>query len=359
MYLKTNWIRGQIACFSPDDLISKSLIYYGEWAETEIQFILNNLIKDGDFFIDIGAYIGTHSISLSLACPNSQGIAIEANPISYELLNENLSTHHIINIRTINSAASDADGDNLFMLSDPINLGNSIATKEETSKSKPVKSLTLDALHIERVDFIKIDVEGMESLVLKGGHTLISTFKPNIFFELATLKEHSFVIDYANTMGYKVYGFLFDAFNKHNFKGSSENIFGASKELALILSVKDLPNISYAERGAYGLVKIETLDDLAYLLSTKPQYLRAGNYCGSKYLYSATCLSIAKAEADEAKHAAEIANEAALNARVEADKATAKANQANAKLKAIYNSRSWKLMQIILGMAGRANKLIV
>ena len=46
-----------------------------------------------------------------------------------------------------------------------------------------VQSLTIDDLQLDRVDFIKIDVEGFETRVLKGGLQTIQKLLPVIYFE--------------------------------------------------------------------------------------------------------------------------------------------------------------------------------
>lgn len=50
--------------------------------------------------------------------------------------------------------------------------------------TKEIDLITLDSLNLDRVDLIKIDVEGMEEEVLNGAIKLISTHKPIIFIEV-------------------------------------------------------------------------------------------------------------------------------------------------------------------------------
>ena len=46
-----------------------------------------------------------------------------------------------------------------------------------------VQSITVDDLQLDRVDFIKVDVEGFEERVLKGGAETIKRLLPVIYFE--------------------------------------------------------------------------------------------------------------------------------------------------------------------------------
>ena len=64
---------------------------------------------------------------------------------------------------------------------DPVNVKYNPSGKSDTWHEIPV--VTLDSLHFETVDFIKIDVEGWEPRVLRGGEAMIRTCRPNIIVE--------------------------------------------------------------------------------------------------------------------------------------------------------------------------------
>ena len=46
-----------------------------------------------------------------------------------------------------------------------------------------VQSITIDNLQLDRVDFIKVDAQGFEARVLKGGTETIKKFLPVIYFK--------------------------------------------------------------------------------------------------------------------------------------------------------------------------------
>ncbi len=50
--------------------------------------------------------------------------------------------------------------------------------------NKEIELITLDSLNFDRIDLMKIDVEGMEEEVLNGARKLIESFKPIIFLEV-------------------------------------------------------------------------------------------------------------------------------------------------------------------------------
>lgn len=79
-----------------------------------------------------------------------------------------------------------------------------------------IETDTLDAVAAregwQRIDFVKIDVEGAESLVIAGGHDTIQASKPAIYCEIST-RCHSMnktpedTVDPLLTMGYAMYVF--------------------------------------------------------------------------------------------------------------------------------------------------------
>ena len=81
--------------------------------------------------------------------------------------------------------------------------------------------ITLDSLKLEKVNFIKIDVEGQELNVIKGGVKTITKNKPIIFFECWDINSHHWnnipnthneLMEYIKSLGYTI--------NKINIDGN-------------------------------------------------------------------------------------------------------------------------------------------
>jgi hypothetical protein len=53
------------------------------------------------------------------------------------------------------------------------------------------------------ITFVKIDVEGMETAVLKGGRGLIKKYKPDLFIEVSNPKQMKDVLEILNPIGYR------------------------------------------------------------------------------------------------------------------------------------------------------------
>ena len=139
-----------------------------------------------------------------------------------------------------------------------------------------VQVTTLDALRFATCALIKIDVEGMEDQVLHGAQHLLSTCGPLVYAECNGVDAGSRVISCLRACGYDVWMYLADAFNPTNWRANPSNIFGNSREAALVgvpphhrQTCRTLP-LTAQER----LFRINTLDDLVAGILLKPQYPR-------------------------------------------------------------------------------------
>src|SRR6185369_1212467 len=81
---------GALRVINSDDIISKSLRLYGEWAQLEIE-IVSSFLSPGQVVIDVGAYIGTHSLAFSKAVGTSgRVLAFEPREPIAAILQDNI-----------------------------------------------------------------------------------------------------------------------------------------------------------------------------------------------------------------------------------------------------------------------------
>ncbi|NQW39121.1 MAG: FkbM family methyltransferase [Cyanobacteria bacterium] len=276
----TDWLHGSINMYEAGDLISECLVAYGEWARAEVEFICKHLLPSNGTFIDVGAFIGTHSIPFALHIGlGGRGISFEPNRPSFSLLIANLQMAGLQNVTAYNMAASQSSGLAFSLFSDPENFGHT-ALHQASEASTPAhddKSLcvgqAIDDLHLGHVDLIKVDVEGMERSVLSGCLKLIESCKPNIFLELNSLEEHAFVFELAEAFNYEVYGVRTLAFNPSNYKHNPTNdILGYGAELGVVLTTQTLPRIGKSPEDPLIVQPLADLDELGIFLLSKPQY---------------------------------------------------------------------------------------
>lgn len=265
-----------------DDLvIGRSLATYGEWAQREIEFLLH-FIKAGDTVLDVGACFGTHSLAFSERVGQAgRVLAFEASPKNFPLLEKNCQTRRGGRIKPIQAVVAQADSLEFRFRNDDQNRGGSsfdaVASADacEGSDAITVKSRSIDGLALDRVDFIKIDVEGMEWEVIAGALATIQRCAPYIFFEVNFIEEGRRTIELLRGGDYLFFGLLCDPFNPDNFYGAVQRIFGEGRECGVLAVAKarhhEVEEIILAHR----LAAIETADDLALLLMNKPQYVRS------------------------------------------------------------------------------------
>jgi O-antigen biosynthesis protein len=263
---------GEFSAFTEGDLISRSLLRYGEWAQCEIE-ILRQFISKGDAVVDAGAYIGTHTVAFSLMVGRRGRIhSFEPNRRAKDLLVENVLANSPSNVTIYESALGDTPSKGRIETVGTQNLG---ATRiqslgKPTNNSLAIK--TLDSFRLKKLEFVKADVEGSEMLILRGATATIASFRPTVFLECNSLQAILELPPWLRQNEYISYGVLVGAFNPHNFNESKENIFGQSKECGLLLIPKERSSSLSIVIQRLNLPLIATTDDAALLLLHKPQY---------------------------------------------------------------------------------------
>ncbi len=156
----------------------------------------SRLVRPGMIVVDIGANIGAHTLFLArLVGPRGRVIAVEPTAWATQRLRANLDLNPelaaVVNVRQAMLVAS-AD-DKLpaeIYASWPLH-GRSVHPKlrAQSKATAGAEAITLDQLAerngIERVDFIKLDVDGHEGAVLRGGLNVLRRDHPAIIFELS------------------------------------------------------------------------------------------------------------------------------------------------------------------------------
>jgi len=180
----------------PQDFIKHSIFHELTW-EIETTELLKQILQEGFICLDIGAHIGTHTLKMSkLVGPRGQVIGFEPTPKLFQELCYNLALNQINNTQALPVALGHQMQDvrvvELHTLNEGMNMTieNVIYISEANKKTFEsytldiVPCLTLDSLQFEKIDFIKIDVEGSELSVLYGAQKTLHKLKPILFIEL-------------------------------------------------------------------------------------------------------------------------------------------------------------------------------
>ena len=186
--------------------------------ENELKLV-KDFILPGTDSIDIGVYRGVYSYQMSKFSKNVH--AFEPNPIIYEDLQKNL-LKITKNIKIYNSALSNNNKN--VKLKVPIRnekfseknyeeyfeMGR--ATIHASNEVKNFKSFNVETKKLDdfnflnKISFIKIDVEGHETEVIKGSLNIINKHKPILLVEIEekhTKKNVKETLNYINSLGYE------------------------------------------------------------------------------------------------------------------------------------------------------------
>lgn len=134
-------------------------------------------IKQGDTVIDIGAYIGDHTISYARAVGHTGIVhAFEPNYAAFQCLEWNMKKHPQVKIY---QCGIGKDHRTLGLVSENKNHGMAYMKGDGN-----IPVIPIDSMNLTRCDFIKIDVEGMELDVLMGAEKTIGRCKPQLLIEI-------------------------------------------------------------------------------------------------------------------------------------------------------------------------------
>ncbi|HQT39323.1 MAG TPA: FkbM family methyltransferase, partial [Acidocella sp.] len=269
---------GFMEIIESDSTVSKSLSFYGEWAQKELD-LLARFILPGACVLDVGAFIGTHTLAFAhMAGATGKVYAFEPRREIFTYLQRNIEGNGLAQVSACNVALGAQPAtlamDGLDLLHAANFGGLALSAPRNTAAGEPyfVSVVTLDVLELPAVDLIKLDVEGMEADVLAGGGGLIARDRPVIFAECNSLDGGASLVDFARANSYSVFGGMSDAYNVANFNEEVQNIFGPAKELGLLLLPAEKLETYHCTLADKGLPEVESFDDLSCLLLSKPQY---------------------------------------------------------------------------------------
>lgn len=163
-------------------------LYFG--FKDEGQDKLFNLVRKGNVVLDIGTNIGSTLLRMASIVEETGFIyGFEPDPINYENCMQNIALNSFKNVRVSQIGLGSSVGSFDLVVDTESNRGGNRISFQETLKNITTISVnTLDKWMQEnkvlKIDVIKIDVEGFELKVLKGGEEAINTHKPQLFIEL-------------------------------------------------------------------------------------------------------------------------------------------------------------------------------
>jgi FkbM family methyltransferase len=158
----------------PDgNVCEKRVLFTPQYFDPLERELLASRLREGFRFIDIGANIGAYSLFVAAkAGPSARILAVEPQPEVFARLAYNIAQNPFGTVKAIACALADKPGE-LTLFLDSANRGESSVRILRSSAGSTVKvpATTLLALvqseGYERLDAIKLDVEGAEDLILE------------------------------------------------------------------------------------------------------------------------------------------------------------------------------------------------
>lgn len=163
--------------------IGAKIVYTGDY-ETPLKKLFKSLIKKGDHVLDIGANIGFHTLFFADLVGN-EGLVYAFEPVeyNYESLKYNVGLNQFQNIRLKNIALGNKN-ENLKIVADKYSSNPGSFNLFNTNGNVAVMCHIGDEIIGEqRINLIKIDVEGYEAFVIEGLTKSIKQNQPKIIFE--------------------------------------------------------------------------------------------------------------------------------------------------------------------------------
>jgi FkbM family methyltransferase len=176
--------------------IDFSIYLFGVF-ERSTAVTLQKLVKSGDVVFDIGANIGAHTLGLARSVgPAGRVFAFEPASFAFAKLKDNLALNPELEARThprqiLLAAEPSGLAQQQIYASWPLTENNSVHPKHRGRLSATLGA-SVDTLDhfvacegIDRVNLIKMDVDGEELQVLRGGLGILKEFQPLLVMEIS------------------------------------------------------------------------------------------------------------------------------------------------------------------------------
>ncbi len=171
--------KGQLYLFDPKTSAQGFLLCttgkYGAGSELMAQQLFSLIIREGDVVVDVGAHFGFYTLIAAVRVgPKGFVFSFKPSSFNFRVLKLNILLNKLKNVRIFKVALSDKGGRACLGIPKGRMSGEDTLAIEPTQaeRGEYVKMKRFDEiarqLSINKIDVVKVDVEGAEYLVLKG-----------------------------------------------------------------------------------------------------------------------------------------------------------------------------------------------
>jgi FkbM family methyltransferase len=241
-----------------DYFVGQALELYGEYGALEAAF-LKRLVRPGANVVEVGANIGAHTIGLAKAVgPQGKVYAFEPQRACFALLQAQIALNQIGNIIAYNQGVGGERG-RLWVprvnYGQVGNFGGVSLAGEPSADAEAVEIVTLDdCLGGQPCALIKIDVEGMEEAVIRGGMGVITKQRPMLYVENDRVEKSQALTALLLELGYRIWWHVTPLYNPNNYFGDKDNVYKDVNSFNIFCCMGE-------HEAAQGLREIRSPDD--------------------------------------------------------------------------------------------------
>lgn len=186
---------------------------YGSFEGSAVS-MLGRMLGSKSVAVDVGANVGVYTLTLARKCAEVH--AFEPHPDVRYRLTENVRLNNLENVLISPYALSDTEGEAVLYSAAHANQGQaSLEQRDDLVTPNRCRLQTLDnyvtEVGLTRLDLVKVDVEGAEFDVLRGGAKTLATMHPMLYVEVNPVHLSRFgstpemVRDYLHDLGYQIW----------------------------------------------------------------------------------------------------------------------------------------------------------
>ncbi|WP_172970128.1 FkbM family methyltransferase [Erythrobacter sp. THAF29] len=188
-----------------EDWIGRHLLMSGKFDRSNIQLLLDRA-EPGDTLLDIGANIGYYSAVFLANVPNGRAVCFEPQPGVVDLLTKNMAQFEE-RASVMPVGLAEQDGELRFAVNEE-NRGASRISPEGNVLVK-VRQASSALGDLDRVDLLKIDVEGFEEAILRNAEGELARLQPRAILvedQTGALAPDGAIGAILTRLGYEIFG---------------------------------------------------------------------------------------------------------------------------------------------------------